>query len=148
MRVTLLAVGHLKEPAIKSLFDDYKKRLTSWSLDVIELPTGTKDTENTAILKKLDAFDGADIIACDERGKALTTRALSERFQTKMNDGISRTVIVIGGADGLSDAVRTRASLILGLGSLTWPHMLVRALLAEQMYRCQQILSGHPYHRD
>ena len=64
----------------------------------------------------------------------------------KSNRG--KGAFLIGGADGLDDAVRARAELTLSFGRLTWPHLLARGMLAEQIYRCQQILAGHPYHRD
>lgn len=147
MRITLLAVGTLKNAPLKDAFAEYRRRLSNWQLDVVEVPTGTKETENAELLAKIEKL-GGDVIALDERGENLNTRALADRFQTRMNEGVSRTVIVIGGADGLSDAIRQRARFCLSFGALTWPHQMVRVMLAEQMYRCQQILSGHPYHRD
>jgi 23S rRNA (pseudouridine1915-N3)-methyltransferase len=65
----------------------------------------------------------------------------------RWRDQAAELAFVIGGADGLDDSVRTRASLLLSLGPMTWPHMLVRVLLAEQLWRAHSILSGHPYHR-
>ncbi len=96
----------------------------------------------------LDALPkGATLIALDERGKAPG----SADFATLMNDyaerGVSDLVFAIGGADGHDRAVRERAQRLLSLGRMTWPHMLVRALIAEQLFRAQSILTGHPYHR-
>lgn len=147
MRFTLLAVGTMKDPAIKSLFQTYRERLGRWSLDVVELPTADNAAENAAILKKLDALTG-DVIVCDERGETLSTRQLAQFVDNRMNTGTSRLTVVVGGAEGLNDAIRARGQLVLSLGRLTWPHMLVRVLLAEQIYRCQQVLAGHPYHKD
>ncbi|HAE02350.1 MAG TPA: 23S rRNA (pseudouridine(1915)-N(3))-methyltransferase RlmH, partial [Rhodospirillaceae bacterium] len=84
----------------------------------------------------------------DETGDDLTSRKLAAKFQTWQDSGTSDLVFLIGGADGLSDGLRQSASLLIRFGRVTWPHMLVRPMLAEQIYRCRQILDGHPYHRD
>ena len=83
----------------------------------------------------------------DERGRDLKSRELADRIGRWRDDGVQDLAFAIGGADGLSQAVRDRADLLLAFGRATWPHMLVRAMLAEQIYRAQTILSGHPYHR-
>ena len=90
---------------------------------------------------------GAAVIALDERGKAVTTKGLSTMLSGWMRDG-SHPAFVIGGADGLDDAVKERADRLLALSELTLPHALVRVLLAEQLYRAWTILAGHPYHRE
>ena len=91
--------------------------------------------------------DGARIVVLDGIGKGLSSRALAETLDRWRDDGVRSTAFVIGGADGLDQAVLQRADLKLSLGPQTWPHMMVRAMLAEQLYRAQAILSGHPYHR-
>jgi 23S rRNA (pseudouridine1915-N3)-methyltransferase len=90
---------------------------------------------------------GDIVIALDERGKSLTSPDFAQLIGRLRDDGESRLVFVIGGSDGLPAAVRTRARSVLSFGSQTWPHLLVRAMLAEQLYRAVTILSGHPYHR-
>jgi 23S rRNA (pseudouridine1915-N3)-methyltransferase len=88
------------------------------------------------------------IVALDEGGKTFSSRDFAQRLQRFEDDGAGEIAFLIGGADGHGDAVLQRADLKLSLGAMTWPHMLVRGMLAEQLYRAQQILAGHPYHRD
>jgi len=90
---------------------------------------------------------GDVMIALDERGKSLTSPAFAQLMGRLRDEGESRVMFVIGGSDGLPGALRARAKNVLSFGSQTWPHLLVRAMLAEQLYRAVTILSGHPYHR-
>lgn len=90
----------------------------------------------------------AHVIACDEHGKARTSRDFATEVARLRDDGVRRLVLVIGGADGLDTAVVEAADATLAFGVQTWPHALVRAMLAEQVYRAVTILSGSPYHRD
>jgi 23S rRNA (pseudouridine1915-N3)-methyltransferase len=87
------------------------------------------------------------LIALDERGWAYSSRALADRIATWRDRGVPELAFAIGGADGLDAAVMDRAEAVLSLGPMTWPHLLVRGMLLEQLYRAQQILAGHPYHR-
>jgi 23S rRNA (pseudouridine1915-N3)-methyltransferase len=88
------------------------------------------------------------VVVLDERGRNLSSRDFAAQMGIWRDDGAAEIAFLIGGADGHDDGVRKRADLLLSLGALTWPHQLVRVLLAEQLYRAQQILAGHPYHRD
>ena len=84
----------------------------------------------------------------DEKGKTITSSEFArdiELFQTSKN---GKTQIIIGGADGLSDEIRQRADLLLSFGQQTWPHMMVRIMLLEQLYRAEKIIANHPYHRE
>ena len=90
---------------------------------------------------------GVTFIALDERGTQWSSRALAERIAFWRDEGSPELAFAIGGADGLAESVLDRAEVILSLGSMTWPHLLVRGMLLEQLYRAQQILAGHPYHR-
>lgn len=153
MRLRIIAVGRAKRGPEQSLFDDYRKRLTQWSLDLIEveekrpLPTDQRIASEEALtLAKVPA--GAVIVALDERGEDLTSRQLADHFRKWQDSGVSDIAFVIGGADGLGEQLKAQARLKLRFGRLTWPHMMVRPMLAEQIYRCRQILDGHPYHRD
>jgi len=112
--------------------------------------TALKKREGELLLAALTATKAGRQIAVvlDERGKNLSSRDFAAKIGAWRDDGVAEIVFVIGGADGHDDAVRNRADLLLSLGALTWPHQLVRVLLAEQIYRAQQILAGHPYHRD
>jgi 23S rRNA (pseudouridine1915-N3)-methyltransferase len=88
------------------------------------------------------------MVALDERGRDLTSRDLADQIAAWRRDGQRDLAFLVGGPDGLDDAVLARADLTLALGRMTWPHRLVPALLAEQLYRASTILTGHPYHRD
>jgi len=157
MKLRILAVGKAgtKRPEL-ALIEEYRQRLT-WPLAIQEveekrpLPSAAlKKREGELLLAALSATKAGRQIAVvlDERGKNLSSRDFAAKIGAWRDDGVAEIVFVIGGADGHDDAVRSRADLLLSLGALTWPHQLVRVLLAEQIYRAQQILAGHPYHRD
>jgi 23S rRNA (pseudouridine1915-N3)-methyltransferase len=90
---------------------------------------------------------GACLVALDERGKTLTSEAFAQHLGRARDEGRAAYAVLIGGPDGLDESLRARADLVLAFGAMTWPHQLVRALAAEQIYRAVTILSGHPYHR-
>lgn len=151
MRITLAAVGRFKREPLREVFDGYVGRLT-WALalkEVVARKPGTAESvreEEGRLL--LDACPpDAVTVALDAGGKAMSSAAFADRLAGWRDDGRQDLAFVIGGADGLAPAVLNRADLKLSLGPMTWPHMLVRVLLAEQLYRAQCILLGHPYHR-
>jgi 23S rRNA (pseudouridine1915-N3)-methyltransferase len=86
-------------------------------------------------------------VALDGHGTALGSEGFAARLAAWRDGGAGDLAFLIGGADGLSEAVRKRAQMVLSLGPMTWPHFLARGMLLEQLYRAQQILAGHPYHR-
>lgn len=152
MRIRIIAVGRAKRGPEQSLYDVYRKRIP-WPLELIEveekrpLPTDQRIArEDELIRAKIP--DGAVIVAMDETGDDLTSRKLAARFREWQDNGVGDLVFLIGGADGLSEGLKNEARLKIRFGRVTWPHMLVRPMLAEQIYRCRQILDGHPYHRD
>jgi 23S rRNA (pseudouridine1915-N3)-methyltransferase len=162
LRILIAAVGRLKSGPEKELFEEYLRRL-SWPVILKEVeargaaPGELKAREAGLLLTALDARQdgrkagkpsaGRRVIALDERGDTVSSPELARRLGAWRDQGVEDIAFVIGGADGLDDSVRARADWLLAFGKLTWPHLLVRALLAEQLYRCQQILAGHPYHR-
>jgi 23S rRNA (pseudouridine1915-N3)-methyltransferase len=91
---------------------------------------------------------GARLVALDRGGTAWSSRELADRLATWRDHGTGAVAFAIGGAEGLGAAVLERADAVLSLGAMTWPHLLVRSMLLEQLYRAQQILAGHPYHRE
>jgi len=91
---------------------------------------------------------GGRLVALDERGAACSSRDLAQRLAIWRDGGLGALAFAIGGAEGLGEAVIARADEVLSLGAMTWPHFLARCMLLEQLYRAQQILAGHPYHRD
>ncbi len=152
MRLWLAAVGRLRAGPVRDLVDEYVGR-SAWPLTVREVEPRKKlsglalrNHEGDLLLAAIPPQ--ATLVALDERGRDLTSMAFAEKLGQWRDDGVQELAFVIGGADGLSQSVRDRAALVLAFGSATWPHMMVRAMLAEQIYRAQTILSGHPYHRE
>ena len=117
-------------------------------VDVVEVESRKpgKAAEAEALLARLEP--GGALIACDEHGRALASRAFADALARLRDEGIRRATFVIGGADGLDPQVLGQARERLAFGPQTWPHALVRAMLAEQVYRATTILAGSPYHRD
>jgi 23S rRNA (pseudouridine1915-N3)-methyltransferase len=87
-------------------------------------------------------------VVLDERGPPLASTMLAEKLGRWRDDGMREVRFLVGAADGHAEAVRSSADLVLGFGAATWPHLLARAMLAEQLFRATSILAGHPYHRD
>ena len=105
-----------------------------------------KAREAELILAALPA--GSRLVALDQRGTEWSSREFANRLRTWRDGGAGALAFAIGGAEGLGGAVIERADAILSLGAMTWPHLLARCMLLEQLYRAQQILAGHPYHRE
>lgn len=151
MKIKIVCVGTLKKSPELDLIQEYLRR-SKWKINFKELPSRsdlTGDSLKEAEAKLiLEQAQNLPLIALDERGDIPTSRQFAQIFQDFQNKGLSQVALCIGGADGLHQSVRDQASAVISFGRLTWPHMLVRVLLAEQLYRAQQILSGHPYHRD
>ena len=152
MRIVVVCVGRLKAGPVRELVAEYGRRLP-WSVDWHEIeekrslpPEQLKQREAELLLAAMP--NGAPLIALDERGKTPDSRTFAALVQTLGADAGGTVCFAIGGADGLDASVRERAAATISFGRLTWPHMLVRAMLAEQIYRAHAILSGHPYHRD
>jgi len=152
VRTHLVAVGRMKPGPERALFEHYAARLhPAPELREVEekrnLPSAKLKSREGELL--LDAVPGGALcVALDERGKRLGSVAFAERLGSWRDAGARDVAFLIGGADGLDAAVLKRADFVLSLGEMTWPHMLVRGLLAEQLYRANAILSGHPYHRE
>lgn len=109
-------------------------------------PPELKAREAELVLAALPA--GARLVALDPRGKEWSSRDLADRLRKWRDAGVADLGFAIGGAEGLGSAVIERADAVLSLGAMTWPHLLCRCMLLEQLYRAQQILAGHPYHRE
>lgn len=116
-------------------------------MEIVELESRKpgKAAEAELLLQHLE---DAHVIACDEHGRSHASRAFADRMARLRDDGVRKLVILIGGADGLAAEVLGRADETLAFGVQTWPHALVRTMLAEQVYRAVTILAGSPYHRD
>lgn len=159
MRIRVAAVGRMKQGPERELCARYLERaaatgksLALTGFDVIEFPESRagsaarrKAEEATALHSAL--ADGL-LVTLDEGGRSLTSQAFAERLRQWRDDGRPAVNFVIGGADGLDAVFRSGAELTLSFSPLTWPHQLVRIMLAEQLYRATTIISGHPYHRE
>jgi 23S rRNA (pseudouridine1915-N3)-methyltransferase len=159
MRLIVATVGRLKDGPERILFEKYRDRFEPLAKRLGLAPvtwheigesraadtTKRRDEEGTALLKL--TREAQFLIALDERGKPLTSDAFAKTLARTRDGGAKAAGIVIGGPDGLSQAVRDGAQLQLALGAMTLPHGLARIVLAEQLYRAATILSGHPYHR-
>lgn len=154
MKITLLTVGKLGRAAEATLAKAYAERATASGralglgpVEIVEIEAKKpgKAAEADVLLPHLE---GAHVIACDEHGTQRTSRDFAGHIARLRDDGVRKLVLVIGGADGLDPRVIAAANTTLAFGPQTWPHALVRAMLAEQVYRAVTILSGSPYHRD
>lgn len=155
MRISIVAVGRLRAGPEKSLLDDYLTRFdrTGRALGlgpakVIEV----EDKKNAgmgaeaALLRKA-LPKGAVICTLDERGRVMSSPDFAQKLAGWRDGGRQDLALLIGGADGIDPALRAEADFSISFGSMVWPHMLVRVMLAEQIYRAATILSGGPYHR-
>ena len=151
MRIRVAAVGRLRDRALRSLIDAYYARLP-WAVEEreVEVRQRVAEAERQAREGNLllgTVTKGSVIVALDPLGGDLTSEALAQRIGRWRDGGAAEIAFLIGGADGHAAEVKARASDLLAFGRLTWPHMLVRLMLAEQLYRASTILAGHPYHR-
>jgi 23S rRNA (pseudouridine1915-N3)-methyltransferase len=151
MRLTVAAVGRWKAGPERALYEHFAGRVT-WPLELKEIDVKKKLPTPQLVRREGELLlaavpKGAVVVALDQRGKPMTSADFARRLGAWRDDGVGDVVFLIGGADGLDESVRKKATLTLSLGPMTWPHLMVRALLAEQLYRAQAILSGHPYHR-
>jgi 23S rRNA (pseudouridine1915-N3)-methyltransferase len=158
MRLAVIAVGRLKDGPERELCERYRERAVALGRglglsgpDIVELPESRgrrpderKRDEAEAITAKLSP---GLVIALDERGRTLTSEAFAARIAAARDAGTASATLIIGGADGLSEELRSRADLTIAFGALTMPHQIVRALALEQLYRAMTIIAGHPYHR-
>lgn len=151
LRLTIAAVGRSRPGPARTLFDDYVGRCP-WPVRLVEVrstrPEGPERTRDEGSRLLAAVPPEAAVVALDERGRDLTSHALADHLGRLRDGGAREVVFLIGGADGLAGEAVRRADLRLAFGRATWPHMLVRAMLAEQLYRAAAILAGHPYHRE
>lgn len=158
MRLTVLAVGRVKDGPERELIARYAERARASGRplgfsgpDIVEIQESRaaraedrKADEARAITEKLG---GARLVILDERAKSPTSEEFAAMLRIRRDAGDRAACFVMGGADGLDAALRGRADFALSFGAMTLPHQIVRLLLAEQLYRAMSILAGHPYHR-
>ena len=152
MNIHIIAVGRLKAGPEQVLIDTYAKRCP-WKISITEVEEKKRISGSERMAREgellLNAVpNNAAIIVLDERGKEMRSTDFASKIQNFQNMGKSSLAFLIGGADGHDQKVKDRADLILSIGQMTWPHMMVRAMLVEQLYRASTIIQGHPYHKD
>lgn len=159
MKLTIAAVGRLKAGPERDLYERYAGRIGPAGkaaglgpLSTLELPESRKKTaaerksdEAAQLLARLD--DGCVLVALDETGDALTSKAFAQYLEKQRDGGAAEMAFVLGGPDGHGDELRGHAARAISLGAMTLAHGLARVVLAEQIYRAVTILTGHPYHR-
>ena len=146
MKIHILAIGKCKKGSPEDmLIKEYQKRL-NWELIIKEKDNDIQEKEAKFLIENIPHH--AKVVVLDERGENMKSLDFARKIGDWQLSGVSDICFLIGGADGHLDEVRKRADLLLSFGKLTMPHMLIRAVLTEQIYRAQTILSGHPYHRE
>ncbi|WP_291205312.1 23S rRNA (pseudouridine(1915)-N(3))-methyltransferase RlmH [Hyphomonas sp.] len=153
MRLQIVGVGRLKDGPERSLTDDYlgrglplARQLGFRGPEEHEVASGgSLEAEGARLIARLP--DGARCLRLDESGENLTSAELARRLAAWRDEGLRDAVFLIGGAEGFSAEVRRSVPKTLAFGAQTWPHRLVRAMLAEQLYRALTILAGTPYHK-
>lgn len=152
MNITVIAVGRVKKSPENEIISTYLSRCP-WNINIIEVEEKRPIKGNERMSREgellLNAVPkGATVIALDERGRQMRSTEFAKKIETWQDRGISNLVFLIGGADGYDEKVKARADALISFGSMTWPHMLVRSMLCEQLYRAFTILNNHPYHKD
>ena len=161
MKISIVAVGKIKEKFFRGAIDEYKKRLSKFcSLNIFEIDEVVAKVENESSIKKSIEDEGRDIIAkidsfaknsfvfaLDIDGKELSTLEFQKKISDIKLSGNSDVIFVIGGSYGLSDEVKKRANMRLSFSKMTFPHQLFRVILLEQIYRVFKIENNEPYHK-
>jgi len=151
VKLTIAAVGRAGRGPERDLYEHYAGRIR-WPLALREVEEKRKLPAAQLIVREgemlLDAVPAkALLVALDRRGQVLDSEAFAERLRRWRDNAAGEIAFLIGGADGHGETLLKRSSLVVSFGAMTWPHLLARAMLAEQIYRAQQLLAGHPYHR-
>jgi 23S rRNA (pseudouridine1915-N3)-methyltransferase len=159
MRLTVAAVGRLRDGPERELAERYRKRAEQLGrriglrdVEIVEVRESRAQEVDKRMIEESIAIanvipDKAAIVILDGRGESLDSAAFAKQIAKWRDNSRPAAVFVIGGDDGLAPALRERAELRLAFGAATWPHQLVRGMLLEQIYRAITILAGHPYHR-
>ncbi len=152
MQILIAAIGRTRRGPEEDLYKHYSARLTRWPVSVRQVaapgnrPLAERRIAEGELLLAAAGPDAATV-ALDEAGATMTSSQFAAMLSDWQADGQPATAFLIGGPDGHAEAVRQQADRMVSFGAMTWPHLLVRGLLAEQLYRAQQILAQHPYHR-
>jgi 23S rRNA (pseudouridine1915-N3)-methyltransferase len=159
MHLVVVSIGRLKQGPERELseryrerFDDMGRKLGFRGLELREIAESRARDATTRMSEEAAAISAripekAVVVALDERGDNLDSGNFARHLGRWRDQQVLNTIFVIGGADGLSPDLRSKAQLMMAFGSATWPHQMVRIMLMEQLYRAATILAGHPYHR-
>jgi 23S rRNA (pseudouridine1915-N3)-methyltransferase len=151
VKLTIAAIGRAGRGPERDLYDHYAGRIR-WPLVLRELEEKRKLAPAEMVRREGELLlaavpPGAVLVALDRRGRSLDSEVFARRLERWRDDSVADIAFLIGGPDGHGEPLLQKASLVLSFGAMTWPHQLARAMLAEQIYRSQQLLAGHPYHR-
>ena len=156
MKISITAVGRLRNSPEKELVDDYLSRFSKLSkpfglslkpvIEIDDKKGGGPMSEAKLLMKSFQR--DSKIIALDERGVTLSSKEFAKYLSGWAAGGVGYCNLVIGGADGLDKSLLEKANLKISFGKMVWPHMLARVMIAEQLYRAATILAGSPYHRE
>ena len=154
MKITIISIGKFENSPHRLAFENYLKRM-KWDIELKELELKNahnlsvdkiKEGEGKLIAKAIKS--GSLVIALDEKGKEFTSQNFAKLIADFTLQGNSHFTFLIGGANGLSAEIIRSANLKIAFGLMTFPHLMVRAMLMEQLYRAQSIIAGHPYHKE
>ena len=152
MNIIIIAIGKIRSGPEKTLIEDYSRRI-KWPIEFREVEEKKKlkglelkKRQGNLLLKQCPP--GSKILVLDQCGKNFPSTELANIFRNWQSNRVKQVCILIGGADGVDQEVKKQADLLLSFGELTWPHLLARVMLTEQIYRSRQIINGHPYHRE
>jgi 23S rRNA (pseudouridine1915-N3)-methyltransferase len=154
MRITILTVGKFENSPHKLVFENYLKRL-KWKIELKEIELKNSQNFSIAKIKNAEAElilkaykPNSKLILLDEKGQQFSSKNFAKLIADFGVNGFSDLTFVIGGADGLAEELLQKSNLKISLGLMTLPHLMVRSILIEQIYRAQTIIEGHPYHRN
>ncbi len=154
MKITILSIGKFENSPHKAVFEAYLKRM-KWSIDLKEIELKNSNNLSDQQIKTLEAKlliksikSGSIAIALDENGKQFSSNQFAKMLSDFSLHGDSNLCFMIGGAHGLGSEILNMAKLKISLGLMTFPHIMVRSMLLEQLYRAQTIIGGHPYHKN
>lgn len=154
MKITIISIGKFENSAHRVTFETYLKRM-KWSIELKEFELKNANNMNVLQVKEGEAKliakaikSGSVVIALDEKGKQFSSQNFAKLITDFSLQGDSHLTFIIGGANGLSKEILNLANLKISLSLMTFPHLMVRTILMEQLYRAQSIIAGHPYHRE
>ena len=153
MKINIISIRKFKKDGYDLLYNEYKKRM-NWNIQLKELQLKKnyegeklKEEEGKLLIQSCSSNTSSKIITLDERGKIISTLEFQELINSYQNSGITDLDFIIGGSDGLSQEVRDKSNFVLSFGKMVFPHLMIRVMLIEQLYRVWTLNNNHPYHK-